>query len=74
MQFLQVVKEKQAATDVMFEPLHDIIDMLRNYGVAIPEKTLVQLQVRKESGAQDQKTNERKIQSSAQSFVFNLRP
>ena len=44
MQFLQVVKEKQAATDVMFEPLHDIIDMLRNYGVAIPEKTLVQLQ------------------------------
>jgi len=39
-----MVKEKQAATDVMFEPLHDIIDMLRNYGVVIPEKSLVQLQ------------------------------
>lgn len=40
----QLVKDKQAATDVMFEPLHDIIDMLRNYGVVIPEKSLVQLQ------------------------------
>ncbi len=39
-----MVKEKQAATDVMFDPLHEIIDLLRNYGVAIPEKTLVQLQ------------------------------
>ncbi len=39
-----MVKEKQATTDVMFEPLHDIIDMLRNYGVVIPEKSLVQLQ------------------------------
>lgn len=41
---LQVVKEKQAAADVMFEPLHDIIDMLRNYGGIIPEESLVQLQ------------------------------
>jgi len=27
----------------MFEPLGEIIDMLRNYGVAIPEESLVQL-------------------------------
>ena len=40
----QVVKEKQSATDAMFEPLHDIIDMLRNYGCIIPEESLVQLQ------------------------------
>ena len=33
----------QAAADVMFEPLHDIIDMLKNYGVVIPEESMVQL-------------------------------
>ena len=41
---IQVVKEKQAAADVMFEPLHHIIDLVRNYGVVIPEESLVQLQ------------------------------
>ena len=44
MEFLQVVKEKQATTDTMFEPLCKIINMLRNYGVIIPEESLVQLQ------------------------------
>ena len=38
-----MVKERQHATDVMFEPLGAIIDMLKNYGVAIPEESLVQL-------------------------------
>ena len=38
-----MVKERQHATDAMFEPLGEIIDMLRNYGVAIPEESLVQL-------------------------------
>ena len=42
--FVQLVKEKQAATDVMFDPLHDIIDLLRDYGVVIPEESMVQLQ------------------------------
>ena len=44
MEFLKIVKEKQATTDTMFEPLSKIIHMLRNYGVVIPEESLVQLQ------------------------------
>ena len=40
----QVVKERQTTTDTMFEPLGKIIDMLRAYGVVIPEESLVQLQ------------------------------
>ena len=32
-----MVKEKQAATDGMFDPLKDVIDLLRNYGVEIPQ-------------------------------------
>ena len=44
MEFLKVVKEKQLTTDTMFEPLGKIIEMLRGYGVVIPEESLVQLQ------------------------------
>jgi dynein heavy chain len=44
MEFLQTVKERQNNTDSMFEPLVAIIEVLRNYGVAIPEESLVQLQ------------------------------
>jgi len=44
MEFLQAVKERQSTTDAMFEPLQDIIELLRNYGVAIPEESVVQLQ------------------------------
>ena len=44
MEFLQSVKERQSTTDAMFEPLEEIIEVLRNYGVAIPEESLVQLQ------------------------------
>ena len=43
MEFLQMVKEKQTATDNMFEPLKDIIDLLRQYGVEIPQESMVQL-------------------------------
>ncbi len=39
-----MVKERQTTTDTMFEPLSKIIDMLRSYGVVIPEESLVQLQ------------------------------
>ena len=43
MKFLQLVKEKQSMADNMFGPLKDIIDLLRNYGVEIPQESLVQL-------------------------------
>ena len=43
MQYLQLVKEKQSIADNMFDPLKDIIDLLRNYGVEIPQESLVQL-------------------------------
>ena len=38
------IKERQATTDSMFEPLGEILDMMRHYGVVIPEETLVQFQ------------------------------
>ena len=44
MGYLQMVKEKQANTDTMFEPLKEVIDVLKNYGVVIPEVSMVQLQ------------------------------
>ena len=44
MEFLKIVKEKQATTDTMFEPLGKICELLRSYGVVIPEESLVQLQ------------------------------
>ena len=43
MQILQTVKEKQATTDTMFEPLKEIIELLKGYGVVIPEESVVQL-------------------------------
>ena len=43
MEYLAMVKEKQAATDSMFDPLKDVIDLLRNYGVEIPQASMVQL-------------------------------
>ena len=44
MEFLQKVKERQSSTDTMFQPLHDIIELLKAYGVVIPEESVVQLQ------------------------------
>ena len=43
MKFLQLVKEKQSIADSMFGPLKEIIDLLRNYGVEIPQESIVQL-------------------------------
>lgn len=43
MGFLFQVKERQDATDVMFEPLHEIIELLKTYGVEFPEELHVQL-------------------------------
>ena len=44
MKFLQMVKEKQATTDHMFRPIKDVIEVLKKYGVVIPEESMVQLQ------------------------------
>ena len=44
MEFLQMVKDKQQAYDVIFEPLQEIINVLTIYEVEFPEKTLTQLQ------------------------------
>ena len=43
MEFLRMVNKRQATADVMFEPLRGIINMLRSYGVVIPEESMVQL-------------------------------
>lgn len=44
MGYLMKVKDRQDTTDLMFEPLKEIIDLLRNYGVEFPEEIHVQLQ------------------------------
>ena len=44
MEYLAMVKEKQAAYDNIFEPLQEIIDVLTTYNVEIPEKSIEQLQ------------------------------
>lgn len=42
---LMKVKERQAATDNMFEPLKQTIELLKTYGEEIPEETHLKLQV-----------------------------
>ncbi|KAK9702182.1 Dynein heavy chain region D6 P-loop domain [Popillia japonica] len=44
MGYLYKVKERMFATDNMFEPLKQIIELLRNYGVEFSEEIHVQLQ------------------------------
>uniref|UniRef100_G3TNR2 Dynein axonemal heavy chain 17 n=1 Tax=Loxodonta africana TaxID=9785 RepID=G3TNR2_LOXAF len=41
---LMRVKERQAATDTMFEPLKQTIELLKTYGEEIPEETHTKLQ------------------------------
>ncbi|KAJ8974478.1 hypothetical protein NQ317_016132 [Molorchus minor] len=43
MGYLFKVKERQLETDVMFEPLQEIINLLKEYGVEFPEEIHVQL-------------------------------
>ncbi|KAJ8945230.1 hypothetical protein NQ318_011210 [Aromia moschata] len=43
MGYLFKVKERQEKTDVMFEPLQQIMDLLKEYGVEFPEEVHVQL-------------------------------
>lgn len=44
MGYLFKVKERQVATDIMFEPLKQIMDLLKEYGVEFAEEVYVQLQ------------------------------
>jgi dynein heavy chain len=67
MEFLQLVKERQSTTDTMFEPLKEIIDLLRSYGVVIPEESLVQLQELPEKWA-----NTKRLSVSAKQQVAPL--
>ena len=43
---LLAVKEKQVATDNLFEPLHETIELLKSYGQELPDEVYQQLQVR----------------------------
>lgn len=47
---LMKVKERQMATDTMFQPLKQTIELLKTYGEEMPEETHVKLQV---DGGQD---------------------
>ena len=42
---LMAVKDRQAATDEMFEPLKQTIELLKTYGQELPEEVHMQLQV-----------------------------
>lgn len=44
MSYLQKVKDRQDYTDSMFDPLKEIIELLKNYGVEFSEEIHVQLQ------------------------------
>lgn len=45
MRHLLAIRNRQAATDKMFEPLRDITALLEQYGVTIPEQVYSQLEV-----------------------------
>ena len=42
---LMAVKDRQATTDEMFEPLKQTIELLKTYGQELPEEVHMQLQV-----------------------------
>ena len=44
MGWLQKVKERQATTDTMFEPLKEYIELLKSYDYEMPESVFVQLE------------------------------
>lgn len=44
MGYLFKVKERQLETDTMFEPLKEIMELLKDYGVEFTEEIHVQLQ------------------------------
>ena len=50
MSHLLAVRDRQAATDKMFDPLRDTVILLEQYGVTIPDQVYFQLVVRKQMG------------------------
>lgn len=50
MGYLMNVKERQATTDEMFEPIKNIIELLKHYEQELPEEVNVLLQVRRRRG------------------------
>ena len=67
-----MVKERQTTTDTMFEPLSKIIDMLRSYGVVIPEESLVQLQELPDKWANTKRLSVMAIQQVIIKIVMNI--
>lgn len=47
MSHLLAIRDRQIATDKMFEPLKDTVILLEQYGVTIPEKVYSQMEVKK---------------------------
>lgn len=58
MGYLFKVKERQVATDGMFEPLKQIMDLLKEYGVEFSEEVHVQLQEAPDKWTQCKKVKE----------------
>lgn len=50
MSHLLAIRDRQTATDKMFEPLRDTIFLLERYGVVIPDQVYSQLEVEKGVG------------------------
>ena len=50
MSHLLAIRDRQAATDKMFDPLRDTVILLEQYGVTIPDPVYSQLVVRKQIG------------------------
>lgn len=44
MGFLQKIKDRQAATDSMFDPIKEYIELLKSYDYEMPETVFVQLE------------------------------
>lgn len=50
MSHLLAVRDRQTATDKMFDPLRDTIILLERYGVTIPDQVYSQMEVKKGMG------------------------
>lgn len=46
MGYLLDIRSRQAGTDRLFEPISDVVDLLEQYGEALPERVHSQLEVR----------------------------
>lgn len=67
MGYLFKVKERQIATDNMFEPLKQIMDLLKEYGVEFAEEVYVQLQE-----APDKWTQCKKVTYFSFNLIYSL--